>query len=81
MPAERVEDVAIDELVLRLPGIGRDEAPALARAIARRVQERLRGSGRVGRIELARITVTVRPGLSPDRLADELADQVLEVLA
>ena len=45
----RCEAVAIEELVLRLPGVAPADAPALADEIVRAVQARLRGTGRIGR--------------------------------
>lgn len=71
--------VEIEELVLRLPGISRAAAPGVARAIVERVQERLRGTGRVGRIRIAQVRLQVPAGLRTDELIDRVADRIAEV--
>lgn len=71
----------IEELVLRVPGIGRDQAPGLADAILRRVQERLRGTGRSGRLHLLALTLQVPAGLGIDELADRIADRITEAVS
>lgn len=77
----RPERVEIAELVLRLPGVGRAEAPALADAILRKVQDNLRGTGRVGRLHLVELRLQVPAGLGKDALVDHVADRITEVIA
>lgn len=76
----RSERIAIDELVLRLPGVSKADAPALAERIMDAVATRLRGTGRVGRIDHARVRLQLTASMSPAELADRIADQLLEVL-
>jgi hypothetical protein len=74
------EVIRIAELVLRLPGVTKADAPALAEDILRAAQERLRGSGRVGRLHLAELRVELPAGLRRDELIRRVADRITEVL-
>jgi len=71
--------VGIDELVLRLPGISAADAPRVARAIAARVADRLRGTGKVGRIHVAELRLQLPAGLRRDELIDRVAARIAEV--
>ncbi|MCE9579873.1 MAG: hypothetical protein K8W52_42540 [Deltaproteobacteria bacterium] len=76
----RGEAVAIEELVLRLPGVARAEAPALAEEILCAAQERLRGTGRVGRLARVDLRVRVPAGLSRAALVARIVDELVEVM-
>lgn len=72
--------VAIEELVLRVPGVRPDDAPKLVEDVLRRVQENLRGSGRTGVIRLTELRVRVPSGVPRDELVARIADELAEAL-
>jgi hypothetical protein len=73
-------DFRIDELVLRLPGISRAEAGVVGALAARCVAERL-GAARLDRVPRnLNVRLWVAPGLSPERLAQAIAQAVLDAL-
>lgn len=72
--------IAIEELVLRVPGVRRDDAPALVEDVLRRVQQNLRGSGVIGRAHLAHLQVKVPAGARRDQLVDAIAGALTEAL-
>ena len=74
------DTVAIEELVLRVPGIRRDDAPRLVEDVMRRVQSSLRGSNRAGNLHLEELRVEVPAGASRDELVMRIADQLVEAL-
>ena len=76
----RCEAVAIEELVLRLPGVAAAEAPALADEIMRAVQARLRGTGRIGRLARVNLRVRVPAGLPRAALVARIVDELFEVV-
>ncbi|MBK9036244.1 MAG: hypothetical protein IPL61_34205 [Myxococcales bacterium] len=76
----RCEAVEIEELVLRIPGVSRADAPALAEDIVRATQERLRGTGRVGRLAHVDLRVRVPAGLARAALVERIVEQLLEVV-
>ena len=76
----RCDDVVIEELVLRVPGLRRDDAPAFVEEVLRRVQENLRGSGRVGHYRVARLTVKVPVRATRAALIDAIAKELTEAL-
>lgn len=81
MPADvELPRVEIAELVLRLPGVAPADAPRLAEDIVAAAAERLRGSGRVGRVHLAQVRVKVPANLGRDELVRRVADQIVEVV-
>ena len=76
----RCEAVAIEELVLRLPGVAAAEAPALADEIMRAVQARLRGTGRIGRLARVDLRVRVPAALLRAALVARIVDELFEVV-
>lgn len=72
--------IEVEELVMRLPGVSRAEAPALVEEVLRKVQDRLRGTGRVGRIHLAELRVRLPAGAHRDELTDRIAERIAEVV-
>lgn len=77
MPAEQIE---IAELVLRLPGVSKADAPALAERVLREVHDRLRGTGRTARLHLDELHLRLPAGLGVDELARRIADRITEVM-
>jgi hypothetical protein len=77
---EAGEVIDIAELVLRLPGVDRADAPALVEDILRAAQDRLRGSGRVGRVHLAELRISIPVGLPRDELVRRVAERIAAVL-
>ena len=51
--------IDISELVLRIPGVAREDVPALVDDVLRQLQDRLRGSTRAGDLHVAELTVRV----------------------
>ena len=76
----RCDNVVIQELVLRVPGVRGDEAPALVREILRRVQENLRGSGRTGHHHIGQLKVKVPADVKRTELIDAIAKELTEAL-
>jgi hypothetical protein len=72
--------VAIAELVMRVPGISGADAPALVDDVLRLVSARLRGTHRVGRVDVAELRVTVPAGAGRDELVEALARRIEEVM-
>jgi hypothetical protein len=82
MPLDRDDRATIEiaELVLRLPGVDKADAPALAEEILAAAAERLRGTGRTGRLQLAELRVKLPAGTRRADLIDQVADRIVEVL-
>jgi hypothetical protein len=76
----RCDQVSIEELVLRVPGVRPADAPQLVEDILARVQDNLRGSGRVGHIHLTELQVRVTAGAGRDELVTRIADELTEAL-
>lgn len=76
----RCDAIAIEELVLRVPGVRRDDAAGLVEDVLRRVQDNLRGSGRIGRVHLGHVKVKVSSGARRDQLVDAIAGALTEAL-
>lgn len=76
----RCERVEIEELVLRVPGVHREDAPALVEEVMRRVQQNLRGSGRVGHHRVVELRVRVPSGSRRSELVDAIAKELTEAL-
>jgi hypothetical protein len=76
----RCDNVVIEELVLRVPGVRPDDAPRLVEEVLRRVQENLRGSGRTGHFRLTELRVRIPTGVSRDELIARIADELTESL-
>lgn len=72
--------VEISELVLRLPGVDKADAPALAEEIVAAAAERLRHTGRTGRLHVGQVRVQIAPGTSRRALVDQVAAQLVEVM-
>jgi hypothetical protein len=66
--------IEIEELVLRMPGVTKEETPALVEDVLRRVQDRLRGSKRRGDIRLAQLAVELPSAGGRQALIDALVD-------
>lgn len=76
----RCDAVAIEELVLRVPGVRPEDAPRLVEDVMRRVQRALAGGGRTGSLHLAELRVRVPANVTRDELAGRIADQLVEAL-
>lgn len=76
----RCDAVAIEELVLRVPGVRKEDAPALVEEVLRRVQNNLRGSGRIGHYHVAQLKVKVPAGARRPDLIDAIARELTEAL-
>ena len=72
--------IAIRELVLRLPGVEPADVPTLVDDVLERVQDRLRGTGRSGEVQLAELHVTLRASTSRDAVIEAVADALVEAL-
>jgi hypothetical protein len=76
----RCDAVVIEELVMRVPGVRKDDAPALVEEVLRRVQDNLRGSGRIGHYHVAQVKVKVPASAGRADLIDAIAKQLTEAL-
>jgi hypothetical protein len=74
-------DLRIEELVLRVPGMSQAEAGVFGALAARRVAERLGAAGLDRVPHGLDVHLRVAPGLPPERLADAIAQAVLDALA
>ena len=70
-PAPRIE---IEQMVVRVPGISADDAPALADDVLRRLTERLRGRRCIGELAAARVVVDVAANAGREALVAALVD-------
>jgi hypothetical protein len=76
----RCDAVVIEELVMRVPGVRKEDAPALVEEVLRRVQDNLRGSGRIGHYHVAQLKVKVAADAKRDDLVDAIAKELTEAL-
>ncbi len=71
----------IDRLSLRLSGISPAEGQRLARLITERLGTCQTGMLRPGRMDKVQVEATAKPGADMDRLAGQIAEQVLRELS
>jgi Mg2+/Co2+ transporter CorB len=74
------EVVRIDGLLLRLPGLSEEEARRVAGEVMQRIAERIPDAGKefnFGRLDLR---ISVPQGIGRDRLAKEIAQEILRKL-
>jgi hypothetical protein len=76
----RDEVARIDELILRAPGLTVEEARWMGEEVARRVADGLPSSGRVEPLGTLSMRLTIPQGLSRERLAERIAQAILEGL-
>jgi hypothetical protein len=76
----RCDSVVIEELVLRLPGVRREDAPGIVEEVLHRVQDSLRGSGRVGHYHVAQLKVKVPANAKRAELVNAIAKELTEAL-
>lgn len=76
----RCDAVVIEQLVMRVPGVRKEDAPALVEEVLRRVQDNLRGSGRIGHYRVAQLKVKVPANARRADLVDAIAKQLTEAL-
>lgn len=76
----RCDSVVIEELLLRLPGVHPGDARELVEEVLRRVQENLRGSGRIGRHRVVELKVRVPSGARRAEWVDAIAKELTEAL-
>lgn len=73
--------VRIDELVLRVPGLGREEAQHLGQEVARHVADGLPPQIRPTHLRALDLRVAI-PAMTPrERMAKSITDAILERLA
>jgi hypothetical protein len=77
MPAESVR---IDELILRAPGLTEEEARRMGEEVARRVAGSLPQQGRAERLGALELRLTIPYGMPYERLAEQIAQAILEKL-
>jgi hypothetical protein len=76
-----VETVRIENLHLRVPGVSADEARRIGEEVARRVADLLPSQGRVERLSMLDLRVSVPLETPRDRLAEEVARAIVRSLA
>ena len=74
------DEMRIDQLRLRVPGLTEQEARQLGEEIARRVADSLPSQGRVEHLGLLDLRIAVPAGTSKDRLAQRIAEEILKRL-
>jgi hypothetical protein len=74
------ETVRIDELRLRVPGLSEPEARRLGEDVARRVADGLAAHGRVEHLGLLDLRISMPSGVSKERLAERIAEEILKKL-
>ena len=74
------ETVKIDELVLRVPGLRREEAQRLGQEVARHVTDGLPSQGRLQRLRALDLHVAIPPRTPRGKLAKSITDAILERL-
>lgn len=65
---------------MRIPGVHKNEVPALVREILRRVQHNLRGSARVGHCDVAELRLKVPANVKRPELVDRIVKDLTEAL-
>ena len=75
-----MRDVEIHDLVLRLPGVSREEARAIAEEIARRLADAVPGWRETDAAELATVRVRVPAGTRRDEIARVVVAEVARAL-
>jgi hypothetical protein len=75
-----MRDVEIHDLVLRLPGVGRNQARAIAEDVARRLADAVPEWRESGVTELATVRVRLPAGARRSDLARLIAAQIAEAL-
>jgi hypothetical protein len=74
------DEVRIDELHLRVPGLSQDDGRRLGEEVARQVADQLPTGGRIEELGALSVRLTVPEGTSRDRLAAAIANLILERL-
>ncbi len=74
------ELVRIEELRLRIPGLTEAEARRIGEEITRRVADELPLRGSMRRCGLLDMRLSIPAGVSKDRLAIRIADEILKKL-
>lgn len=74
------EEIRIGQLRLRIPGLTEQEARKLGEEIAWRVADRLLPHGRVKHLGLLDLRISLPRGTSKERLAERIAEEILERL-
>lgn len=74
------DEIRIDQLRLRVPGLTEEEARKLGAEIARRVADALPPHRRVEHLGSLDLHIAVPSGTSKDRLAERIAEEILKRL-
>lgn len=80
MEAARSHNLVIEELLLRIPGVRRDEAPALVEEVLRRVQRNLRGRSRRGDCRVAELKLRVPANVKRADLVNAIVRELTQAL-
>ena len=74
------DEIRIDQLRLRIPGLTEQEARTLGEEIAQRVAGSLPAHGRTEHLGSLDLRIFVPTGTSRDRLAERIAEEILKRL-
>jgi hypothetical protein len=74
------DEIRIDQLCLRIPGLTGQEAHQLGEEVARRVADALPAYGRVEHLGSLDLRIFVRAGTPKDQLAQRIAEEILKRL-
>jgi hypothetical protein len=72
------DEIRIDQLCLRIPGLTGQEARRLGEEVTRRVAEALPLLGRVEHLGLLDLRIYVPSGTCRERLAERIAEEILK---
>lgn len=72
--------VVIEQLILRVYDLSRDDATTLAREVAEALSDRLRVAGMTGHLDLARVRIRIPDDVPRARLSATIADRIWEAL-
>lgn len=74
------DEIRIDQMRLRVPGLTAQEARSLGEEIAQRVADGLPAYGRIEHLGSIDVRVSVPSGTPRDRLAERIAEEILKRL-
>jgi len=74
------DEIRIDQLRLRVPGLTEQEAHKLGEEVARRVADALPAQSRVEHLGLLDLRISVPTGTPKDQLAQHIAEEILKRL-
>ena len=72
--------LTIQRLVLQVPGVNRNEGQQMADLVVKRMERMVGSSLRSGTLGSLRVRVQAEPGMTPNQLADRIAETIVGAL-